>query len=76
MSFLNPWKPAERIRCGDPAWDGQAFELDDARVPDSIRVAVRALYRPGDTLYFADTEPGGEWWLMDGEKLIEAFWLE
>lgn len=62
-------------RCGKPEWDGQAFALDDSRVPGPIREAARELYQPGCALYFADTDQGGEWWLMLGDNLIEAFWL-
>jgi hypothetical protein len=63
-------------RCGKPEWDGQAIPLDDPRIPAPIRDAASARRQPGDTLYFIDTDQGGEWWLMNGDELIEAFWLE
>lgn len=66
----------KHTRCGNPEWNGVAFDIADARIPVSIREAVEAQNRPGCTLYFADTEQGGEWWLLDGEELIEAFWLD
>lgn len=72
MPFFNSKKP---IRCGNPEWDGQAFQLDDPRIPAPIREAASAIHQPGDTLYFANTGLGGEWWLMHGDELIEAFWL-
>ncbi len=64
------------IRCGNPEWDGQSFELDDPLIPAPIREAVSALYQAGYELYFTDTGQGGEWWLMDGDNLVDAFWLE
>lgn len=64
-------------RSGEPEWDGQAFAFDDPRVPPGVREAVAELASPGDTLYFADSDEGGEWWLLDAEGgLIESFWLE
>lgn len=69
------WKSNNPNRCGNPEWDGQAFALDDPRIPEPIRESASALYRPGSELYFVDTDMGGEWWLMCGDDLIEAFWL-
>ncbi|MFH1494806.1 MAG: hypothetical protein ABIG70_08430 [Pseudomonadota bacterium] len=51
------------------------FALDDSRITGSIREAASVFYQPGCTLYFVDTDLGGEWWLMLGDELIEAFWL-
>jgi hypothetical protein len=64
------------IRCGEAEWDGQEFDIEDARIPEPIRAAVARDYRLGYALYFADTKEGGEWWLLDGENLIEAYWLK
>ena len=58
-----------------PTWGNQAFPLDDPRIPAPIREAASALHKPSDTLYFVDTDQGGEWWLMRGDNLVEAFWL-
>lgn len=64
-------------RSGDPSWDGHAFDLDDVRIPVPIRTKVQEMATPGCTLYFADTDEGGEWWLLDADgELVEAFWLE
>lgn len=63
-------------RSGQPEWDGQQFDFDDPRIPLPIRQEVEKMARAGDELYFADTDEGGEWWLLDDEgELIEAFWL-
>jgi len=43
--------------------------------PLPIRVAVARDYQLGYELYFVNTEMGGEWWLLDGEEFIEAYWL-
>ena len=65
------------MRSGQPAWNGQSFALDDPRIPESIRQSAAALAQSGSTLCFADTETGGEWWLLDDTgELVEAFWLE
>lgn len=72
IPFLHSSKPS---RCGKPEWNNLAFPLDDPRIPAQIKEAASALYQPGDTLYFADTDQGGEWWLMRGDNLIEVFWL-
>jgi hypothetical protein len=32
-------------------------------------------FRPGYTLFFADTDLGGEWWLLDDDQLVEAYSL-
>ena len=71
-----PFNPKPPKRCGNPEWDGQAFALDDPRIPAPIREAARAIDSPGCLLYFAATDQGGEWWLMHGDDLIEAFWME
>ncbi|MBK6651928.1 MAG: hypothetical protein IPG42_20905 [Betaproteobacteria bacterium] len=52
------------------------FDVDDLRIPQPIRAQIARDARPGDYLFFADTKVGGEWWLMDGEQLVEAYWLE
>ncbi|SMB22490.1 protein of unknown function [Sterolibacterium denitrificans] len=68
------WK--KPIRCGDPAWYGLDFAIDDARIPESIRASIAHDYRPGYTLYFANTDEGGEWWLLDeAGDIVEAYWL-
>lgn len=72
---MTPWNLNSPNRCGNPEWDGQAFALADPRIPGLIREAAVAFYRPGCVFYFADTDQGGEWWLMCGDDLIEAFWL-
>lgn len=62
---------------GRPEWDGQAFDLNDPRVPPGIAQAARQRASPDDTLHYAHTREGGEWWLLDGDgELVEAFWLE
>jgi len=67
---------SKRPRSGLPEWDGQQFAFDDPRIPLPIRQSVISKAQAGDTLYFADTETGGEWWLMNNAgELIEAFWL-
>ncbi|MBV2234285.1 MAG: hypothetical protein KUL75_01955 [Sterolibacterium sp.] len=63
------------LRCGLPEWHGQAFDIEDERIPAPIRAAVARDYAPGYVLYFANTQEGGEWWLLDGEVLIDAYWL-
>ena len=67
----------KRPRCGDPSRDGQRFAFDDPRVPPGIRDAVQFMAQPDWELYFADTDNGGEWWLIDDRgELVEAFWQE
>ena len=67
--FRKPRPPS-----GLPEWDGLAFALDDPRVPPSI--AARAQADFGDyPLIHAHTPEGGEWWLMDDDDLLEAYWL-
>lgn len=75
MGLFNFNKP--RPRMGDLEWDGQAFDLDDPRIPRPIREAARQRAEPGDVFYFTNTVSGGEWWQVsaDGE-LVEAYWLE
>jgi len=73
MPLFNSQKPSH---CGNPEWDGQVFSLDDPRIPNSIKEAAVALYQPGCTLHFNHTDDGGEWWLMHGDDLVEAFWLK
>jgi hypothetical protein len=65
-----------RVRCGDPEWNEQQFDIDDRRIPKPIREQIATDFRPGYALFFADTNEGGEWWLLDGDNLIEAYWLE
>ena len=76
MSLWNFGTRAKRMPRGKPEWDGQLFDLDDERIPEPIRAAICKHYRAGYTIYFADTKEGGEWWLLDGEELVEAFWTE
>lgn len=64
-----------RIRCGEPEWHELEFDIEDERVPASIRSAVQKDYRLGYALYFINTDDGGEWWLMDGDELIESYWI-
>ena len=62
---------------GKPEWDGLAFVLDDARIPETIRAGAGACAQAGDYFVFADTDRGGEWWQMSADgDLIEAYWLE
>jgi hypothetical protein len=63
-------------RCGEPEWHEQEFDIEDERIPAPIRAAVQRDYRLGYALYFINTREGGEWWLMDGEELIESYWLK
>ncbi len=64
-------------RTGHPEWDGQAFALNDPRIPSGIALAANAIASVGDTLHYAHTKHGGEWWLLDAEgELIESFWQE
>jgi hypothetical protein len=68
--FSTPRPPS-----GLPDWDGLAFALDDPRVPQSIAARARANF--GDyPLFYLHTPEGGEWWLMDDDNLLEAYWLE
>jgi hypothetical protein len=64
------------IPCGDPEWNGLAFDIDDPRIPEAIRAAASSMYQLGMAMYFHATTQGGEWWLMDGDNIVEAFWLE
>jgi hypothetical protein len=65
---------SKKIRCGQPEWDGQAFALDDPRIPPGIRLALAKIADTGDTVFFSDNDQGGEWWLLDANgELIEAF---
>lgn len=61
---------------GLPEWDGLAFELDDPRVPEAIAARIRADFGAGYTLCYAHTPQGGEWWLLEGDHLLEAYRLE
>ena len=61
---------------GLPEWDGQAFALNDPRVPPAIAARVRAEFGEHYPLIYAHTPEGGEWWLMDGDNLLESYWLE
>jgi len=72
-----PFFGKQTKRSGLPEWDGQAFDLDDQRIPAEIREAASNLASPADKLYFVETAAGGEWWLIDATgELIESFWLE
>lgn len=73
LDLLTKRKPG---RCGDPEWHGQAFDISDARIPEAIRTMAAKDYRPGHSLFFCDTDQGGEWWLMDGDQFVEAYWLK
>ena len=64
------------IPCGDPEWNGLAFDIDDPRIPEAILAAASSMYQLGMAMYFHATTQGGEWWLMDGDNIVEAFWLE
>ncbi|WP_428828319.1 hypothetical protein ACLIKD_10690 [Azonexus sp. IMCC34842] len=67
---------SKRPRSGLPEWDGQQFAFDDPRIPLPIRQSLARLAQADDRLYFADTDTGGEWWLLDeAENLIESFCL-
>lgn len=65
----------KRQHCGLPEWHGLKFDIEDERIPAPIRAAVARDYVLGYALYFANTPEGGEWWLLDGDELIEAYWL-
>jgi len=68
-------RPSKQPR--HPEWDGEAFDLDDPRIPPAILRDVLSMYSEDDTLFYADTDEGGEWWLIDSDdNLVEAFWLE
>ena len=68
---------ARHLRSGLPEWDSQPFAIDDPRIPLAIRQSVVSLAAADDTLFFADTDSGGEWWLIDANgELRECFWLE
>ncbi len=69
--FRKPRPPS-----GLPEWDGQAFALNDPRVPPRIAARVRAEFGEHYPLFYAHTPQGGEWWLMDGDNLLESYWLE
>ena len=75
MFFRRP----KTLRSGLPEWDGKRFELDDPRVPPTIRQLAQDL-AGGNTdwyFFFADTHEGGEWWLFDAvDEFAESFWLE
>lgn len=74
--FLKSSRP-RYIRCGLPEWDEQEFALDDPRIPAVIREDIHTMAGPGWTVFFADTDLGGEWWLFDANgELAEAFWIE
>lgn len=65
------------IRSGDPDWDGREFDLDDPRVPPAIRALIPtyAGFNEFWSLYFCDTDAGGEWWLFDDAgDLVDAIW--
>lgn len=64
------------VPSGSPEWDGLAFTLDDPRVPEGIAARIRADFGEGYSLSYAHTPQGGEWWLMDGDNPLEAYWLE
>lgn len=68
--FRSPRPPS-----GRPEWDGLPFNLDDPRVPAGIAARARADF--GDyPLFYLHTPEGGEWWLMDDDNLLEAYWVE
>lgn len=72
MGLFNFFKPP--VRYGNPDWHGLEFDIDDERIPEAIRDAIQRDYRPGYILYYTNTNMGGEWWLVDGDNLIEAYW--
>lgn len=75
FDLLKPRIPS-RVRCGKSEWNEQQFDIDDQRIPKPIRAQIASDFRSGYTLFFADTNEGGEWWLFDGDNLIEAYWLD
>ncbi len=75
MSLFGLFRRKKYQRCGLPEWHGQVFDIEDERIPLPIRVAVARDYQLGYELYFVNTDLGGEWWLLDGEEFIEAYWL-
>lgn len=66
---------APPVPSGLPEWDGLAFAFDDPRVPEEIVLRIRADFGEGYLLLYTHTSQGGEWWLMDGDNLLEAYWL-
>lgn len=67
------------LRSGDPAWDGQEFDLDDPRIPPEIRAQAPtyAGFNIFWSFHFCDTDTGGEWWLFDDAgQLVDAIWLK
>lgn len=64
---------SKHLHSGQPEWNGQQFAVDDPRIPPAIRQQILRLAQPGWELYFADTDAGGEWLLLDeSENLVEA----
>ncbi len=60
------------------AWpEEEPIPLDHPLVPQSIAVAVREIFQPGDVLHRVPTDDGVEWWLFDANgEFVESFWLE
>jgi hypothetical protein len=75
MAFFGSFR-TQPVPSGLPEWDGLVFALDDPRVPEGIAARVRADFGEGYPLFYTHTPRGGEWWLMDGDNLLEAYWLE
>lgn len=57
MGLFNFSKPP--VRHGNPDWDGMEFDIDDERIPEAMRAAIKRDYHPGNVLYFANTDMGG-----------------
>ncbi len=68
-------EPAEET-VGVRDWDGQHFEIDDPRVPEAVRERVKRLPLDQYHLFYASTSSRGEWWLMVGDELVDAYWQE
>jgi len=59
-------------------WDEEVpVPLDHPALPEGIRRAVLAMWRPTDNLHRVPCTMGVEWWLIDEDgELVEGFWQE
>lgn len=72
FNFFSPRPPPSGLL----EWHGEEFSLDDPRVPEEIRQRIREDFGEGFQLFYTHTRDGGEWRLIDGDELLEAYWLE
>lgn len=68
--------PSRAKTPGREDWHGLEFSIDDRRIPEAIRARLLADYRQGFQIFYTNTQDGGEWWLLSGDELIEAYWEE